>query len=79
MKGDDCMAKRKYVCPHCGKPIRSSCHTKNANYFDCDSCKLRYRIQNDIYVYEYTPTTRNRVIFKGVNYYDTIRTQQTGK
>lgn len=73
------MAKRKYVCPHCGKPIRSSYHTKNANYFDCDSCKLRYRIQNGIYVYEYTPTTRNRVIFKGVNYYDTIRTQQTGK
>ena len=69
MKGDDCMAKRKYVCPHCGKPIRSACHTREANYFDCDDCKLRYRIQNGSYLYEYKPATYNRVRFKGgVNY-----------
>lgn len=63
------MAKRKYTCPHCGRSLRNVCHTKGANYFECDECNLRYRIQNGTYLYQYVPTRVNKVMFKGVNDY----------
>lgn len=63
------MAKRKYVCPHCSKPIRVVSNKDNYNYLYCPDCNLRYAMNKatGVFVSEYEP--RNRVIFKGgVNY-----------
>ena len=51
------MAKRKYTCPHCGKPIRVVSNRDNYNYLYCPDCNLRYAMNKatSVFVSEYEP------------------------
>lgn len=59
------MAKRKYTCPHCGRPIRVVSNKCTYNYLYCPDCNLRYTMDKTTgsYISEYEP--RNIVKFKG--------------
>lgn len=59
------MAKRKYTCPHCSKPIKIVSNKLGNNYLYCPDCNLRYTVNKitGSFIAEYEP--RKIVKFKG--------------
>ena len=58
------MAKRKYACPHCNRPIRVISNRLDHNYLYCSDCNLRYIVDKTtkMFIAEYEP--RKIVKFK---------------